>query len=234
MEATSIESLLEAANSSPTNNTSVNFAKRVFLDDDECQRFFETARANLFDINEWKKNSSATDYALFEENGEECGDPAISIGRFIRINLYGGGKYDWVRVISIKDDPDEVIITVKPTFDASQPHDDADELIRPSDRLTSPSADAAATSPSEGGELTISHFFGPEATNNFCLQRHEKTLAFYVIGLNENQNTAFTAGLIESARNAAVANVGYYSGLQKAVWKEFASNFLRTEQEKES
>ena len=205
MKANSIESLLKAANSSPTPNTSVNFAKRVFLDEEECRRFFETARANLFRIDEWSKNSSATNYALFEETGEESADPTISVDRFIRINLYGGGKYDWVRVISITEEPDEVILTVKPTFDPTQPPEDAAET---------------------------SHFFGPEATNNFCLQRHEKTLAFYVIGLNENQNTAFTGGLIESARNAAVANIGYYTGLQKAVWKQFASNFLRTDEEK--
>jgi hypothetical protein len=38
--------------------------------------------------------------------------------------------------------------------------------------------------------------------------------------------------LIESARNAAIANVGYYTGLQKGVWKQFASNFVATEEEK--
>src|SRR5688572_2382771 len=138
MKANSIESLLKAANSSPTPNTSVNFAKRVFLDEDECGRFFETTRASLFRIDEWSKNSSASDYTLFEETGEESGDPTISVGRFIRINLYGGGKYDWVRIISITEEPDEVILTVKPTFDPTQPPEDHAET---------------------------SHFFGPEATN---------------------------------------------------------------------
>lgn len=206
MKSNSIESLLEAANSSPTPNTSVNFAKRVFLDDEECRRFFATVRAKLFRVDEWTKNSSASDYALFEETGEECGDPILSVGRFIRINLYGGGKYDWVRVISIADVPNEVVLTVKPSFDPTQPPVDA---------------------------AKISHFFGPEATNNFCLQRHEKTLAFYVIGLNENQNTAFTDGLVESARNAAVANIGYFSGLQKAVWKEFCKKFISIDEKED-
>lgn len=64
-------------------------------------------------------------------------------------------------------------------------------------------------------------------------KRQFLTVAFYVIGLNENPNTAFTDGLIETARNAAVANIGYYSGLQKKVWKEFCSNFLKTDDEKE-
>jgi hypothetical protein len=74
-----------------------------------------------------------------------------------------------------------------------------------------------------------SHFFGPEARNHFCVQLHEKTVAFYVIGLNEKQNTQETENPVEAARNAVVANVGYYSGLQNAVWKEFCRKMLRPE-----
>ncbi len=206
MKPCSIESLLKAANSSPESDTSVNLSKRAFLDEAECKGFFKTVRAKLFDIEEWRKNSSATDYASFEETGEKTSHSVISIGRFIRISLYGGGKYDWVRVVSIVDEPNEIILTVKPSYDPTQ---------RPPDTSV------------------ISHFFGPEAANNFCIQRNEKTVAFYVIGLNEHQNADFTSGLIETARNAAIANIGYYTGLQKGVWKQFCSNFLKTDEEKE-
>jgi hypothetical protein len=125
---------------------------------------------------------------------------------FIRISLYGAGKYDWVQVVSITDEPGEFIVTVKPSHDPTERPVNLD---------------------------SISHFFGPEATNNFCVQKAEKTVAFYVIGLDEHQNTKFTDGLIESARNSAVANIGYYTGLQKGVWKEFCKNFLSTDEEKE-
>jgi hypothetical protein len=201
-----IESLLKAANSSPDGDTSVNFAKRQFLDDAECIAFFRATRSALFSIFEWSKNSSATDYAVFDASGEESTDGVIGVGRFIRIKLYGGGKYDWVRVVSIVDDQQEVILTVKPSYDPTQ---------RPID------------------VESTSHFFGPQATNNFCLQRDDKTVTFYVIGIDEKQNTKFTDSLIESARNAAVANIGYYSGLQKTIWKEFCRSFLRTDEEKD-
>ena len=200
-----IEKLLEAANSSDDGDTSVNIAKRIFVDQTECLTFFEQTRSNLIDIDEWNRNSSATGYKLFDEEGHDIDSAPIAVGRFIRIGLYGSGKYDWVRVIAMFDDPDEFILKVKPSHD--------------------PTHDPIDTS-------SISHFFGPEAENNFCVQRNEKTVAFYVIGLNEKQNTKFTDSLIESARNAAVANIGYYSGLQKTVWKQFASNFLGTEEEK--
>lgn len=202
-----IEKLLEAANSSTSGDTSVNIAKRVFLKQADCDAFFEATRANLVNIAEWNKNSSATSYKLFNEGGEVVESGAIAPDLFVRIGLYGSGKYDWVRVLKITDRPEESILTVKPSHDPTQKPVDLDR---------------------------ISHFFGPEATNNFCVQRIGKTVAFHIIGLNEKLNSGFTDGLIESARNAAVANVGYYSGLQKAVWKDFASNFLATNEEKQS
>jgi hypothetical protein len=200
-----IEELIKAANSSTEGDTSLNSAKRAFLEQAECDAFFEATRAKLVDINEWNKNSSPTKYALFDESGGQTDTEPISVGMFIRFSLYGSGKYDWVRVVSIRDQPDELVVTVKPSYDPTQNPPETD---------------------------STSHFFGPEATNNFGLQRDGKTVAFYVIGLNEHQNTRFTDGLIESARNAAVANIGYYSGLQKSVWKEFCSNFLSTDEEK--
>ena len=202
MSSKTIERLLEAANASDENNTSVNLAKRQFLEEAGASQFYESVKSDLLNIRQWGRSSSATSYELFDRDGKKAVDGRIEIGNFIRINLYGSGKYDWVEVISVTDESSEFVITVKPSFD--------------------PTEDPVDTS-------RTSHFFGPEARNNFCLQLEGKTVAMYVIGLNENQNTKFAEGLIESARNAAVANVGYYSGLQKAVWKEFCKNFLEPE-----
>ena len=200
-----IEELIKAANSSPDGDTSFNVAKRIFDDTGKCNAFFKQTCSNLLSIAEWNRNSSPTNYKLFDDLGHEIDLLSIDVQRFIRIGLYGSGKYDWVRVVEIINEPDEFVLKVKPSHDTTQ------DPVDPT---------------------SISHFFGPEAENNFCVQRNDKTVAFYVIGLNEKQNTKFTDGLIESARNAAIANVGYYTGLQKMVWKQFASNFLATDEEK--
>ena len=205
-ESSIIERLLKAANSSTEGDTSVNLAKRIFLHQSECDAVFDLTRSKVLNIGAWNESSSPTSYELFDEAGTALKSEPIAIGSFIRISLYGSGKYDWVRVLEIHDLPDEYVLTVKPSYDPTE---------RPLDTSST------------------SHFFGPEATNNFCIQRVEKTLAFYVIGLNEHQNTKFADSLIESARNAAVANIGYYSGLQKAVWKEFCSNMLGAGDEEE-
>ena len=204
MGKSTIEALLKAANSSSDNDTSVNSARRTFVTEDDAANFFRRTSANLFRISEWRKNSTATTYDLFDELGQPSISEQIEVDKFIRIKLTGSGKYDWVRVEHVIDDRDEVLLRVRPSHDPTDP-----------DRSES-----------------TSHFFAPEAENNFCVQLNETSVAFYVIGLDERQNTGDADSLVESARNAAVANFGYYSGLQKAVWKDFATNFLRTDEEK--
>lgn len=199
-----IEMLLEAANSSLQHDTSVNSARRTFLSESDAVKFFKSVRENLFRISEWRKNSTATSYDLFDASGQASNSDTIGLGKFIRIKLHGSGKYDWVHVEEIAEEAGATILRVKPSYDPTDP-----------DRSDS-----------------TSHFFGPDAENNFCVQLNEKSVMFYVIGLDERQNTKDADGFVESARNAAVANIGYYSGLQKAVWKDFATNFLRTDQEK--
>lgn len=70
-----------------------------------------------------------------------------------------------------------------------------------------------------------SHFFTREARNNFCLQKDDKDVALYVIGLNEKTNTNETGSPVETIRNVATANPGFYLRIQKAMWKDFCSNF---------
>ena len=201
MSKTRIEELLDAANSSEDADTSVTSTSRTFSDESEADRFYDDLCDRLLKVSEWNKNSSVTGYEIFGK-GEH--DGVIGVDSFIRIKLYGSGKADWVRVLSITREANEMVITVKPTFDPTE--DPVDKS-------------------------TTSHFFGPEATNNFCAQRGDRRITMYVIGLNERQNTKFTDSLVESARNAAVANIGYYSGLQKTVWKQFCKNFVEPDEE---
>lgn len=116
----------------------------------------------------------------------------------MRILLKGSGKYDWVKIISIDEATDEFIITVKPTFD--------------------PTAD-------EPDKTVISHFFTDESTNNFCLSRNGGKISFYVIGLNEKQNTSETKNTLETVRNVAV-NAAAYVGIQEGEWEKFCHSFL--------
>lgn len=178
--------------------SSISSAEKSFDNGSEAARVFQTLKAKLLQIEEWNAHSLMSSYALFDADGKILENEKLADGLFIRIALKGSGKYDWISVENIHEAADEFIITVKPTFD--------------------PTAE-------DRDEKTVSHFFTDESTNNFCLFRKEKTVGFYVIGLNEKQNTSETKGVLETVRNVAV-NLATYLGMQKSEWEKFCHHFL--------
>jgi hypothetical protein len=202
--ADKINELIEQARASE-NDSSIIYDERLFETEQQCSRFFDVVKIRMFDIRQWDRRSTPSAYALFDENGNQIDDQPIDVGRFIRISIYGTGKSDWVRVRNIHQVPNELVITVEPTFDPTE---------KPQN------------------EAVISHFFLPVARNNFCVKREIRALTFFVIGLNEKQNTQFTDGLLETIRNVAAANLGTYLGMQKAYWQEICRNMLSESSER--
>ena len=193
------ESLIERARSLPADESSLNYAVRKYATDAEAQDAFERVKRSLRDAHEWNRTAGLSSYELFDPSGRQITSPVLIDGQFIKITLTGSGKADWVRVEGILDTRNELIITVKPTYDPT---------VTP--RQT----------------CDISHFFTAEARNNFCALHDGLSVAVYVIGLHEKLNSGHTSGMLETARNMAVANLGYYLGVQKAEWKKFCSSML--------
>lgn len=196
------EELQKQAESS-RNDSSINGAKREFDNQQAAAEFFAHLKSKIFDLEAWNSEGALSKYAMFDESGREITNKPLAENDFIRLSLKGSGKYDWVRVMRIHQTPSEIVISVKPTFDPTS--DDQD---------------------------SISHFFTSEATNNFCLLKNDKTVMFYVIGLDEKTNTDETGSLLEKARNFAAANVGSYFGVQSAEWTKFCRSFLEIEEGK--
>lgn len=194
-----IENLLQYANSSDEADSSVNSAKRRFSNEFEARSFYTQTKSKLLDLAEWNAKSTGVNYELFDESGKICADKTPEKGKFIRLSLPAAGKYDWVKIIEIYEAANEFVITVQPSYDPTKTLVD---------------------------KTVISHFYSHEARNNFCLQRDETEVIFYVIGTGEKQNAADTNNLFETVRNVAAANFGYFFGAQKGVWKDFCKNFL--------
>lgn len=194
-----IQNLLEQAYAQDSNRNSVSFAKHNFTAADNAQTAFTQLREKLLNLENWNEHSGLTSYELFDKDGNSYEDKTLKENAFIRIYLKASGKYDWVQIIEIYDSTDEFVITVNPTFDPTDRNSEKDET---------------------------SHFFSSEATNNFCLLRDDKSLTFYVIGLNEKQNVEETDNPIETVRNVAVANLGSYLGIQTSEWTKFCESFL--------
>lgn len=185
------------------NENSISSADKEFETERDAQKVFDWLKTKILTIDEWNAHALMSSYELFDESGKPAGDK-IEFEKFIRIKIAASGKPDWVRVIDILENENEFIITVKPTFD--------------------PTAETS-------GRKTISHFFTDESSNNFCIFRKDKTVAFCVIGLNEKANTSETSGALETIRNIAV-NAGTYLGTQKSEWEKFCHHFLTDAAEK--
>ena len=196
-----IQNLLHQASQEP-NTSSVSSAKRHFTDEEQARSVFLEVKEKLLKLDNWNENSGLSSFEIFDENGHVKADRTIRPGVFERISLTGTGKYDWVRVIDIYEDENELVITVKPTYDPTEDNLD---------------------------KKTVSHFFSDEATNNFCLQKDDKSVTMYVIGISEKQNAGETDNVVETVRNVAVANLGSYLGIQKSEWTTFCTNFLSSE-----
>ena len=199
-----IQNLLEQANYSAAEDSSVNQAKRNLRSEAEAKDFFVRKRGELLNIDKWNAHSTPSDYELFVESGAAAGARTIEVGKFIRIKVAASGKPDWVKAVDIYDAPDEFVLTVQPSYD--------------------PTADSP-------DRTETSHFFKSEATNNFCLLRDDESVSLYVVGLNEKANVKEAGGPIEALRNVATANFGYYLGLQKAMWTEFCARFMEIGEE---
>jgi hypothetical protein len=177
-------------------------ASRSFTTASESEANFKQLREKLFHVQKWNSESGASHFELFDENGNQIKDKRAATGDFIKITLPATGKSDWVKIIEIHDAPDEVVLTVQPTYNPTEKNPD---------------------------KTVISHFFTNDSRNNFCLERDRETLNFYVIGLSEMSNTEDTSNILETARNFAAANLGHYLGFQKAEWTIFCQNFLEIE-----
>lgn len=199
-----IESLLKQAereaNSETPEKSSTASAKREFSTVSEAEENFQKFENKLFHIKKWNNETYVLSFELFNEKGEPQEGKAANINDFIKITLPGTGKPDWVKITDISKAADEVVVTVRPSEDPTEKQD--------------------------SGEKVTSHFFTQSATNNFCLQRQDKIISCYVIGLHEETNTENTENILQSVRNYATANLGHYLGFQQAEWKTFCRNLL--------
>lgn len=174
-------------------------AKREFTSVSEAEINFEKLKDKLFYVESWNEYSGVTSFGFFDENGKHRPDKKAETGDYIKVTLPGTGKPDWVKIVEIHEAPDEVLITVQP------------------------SKDPTSENP---GENTLSHFFTDDSRNSFCLERTDKFLKCYVIGIHEKTNTENTSGILETARNFATSNLGHYLGVQHLEWTVFCRNLL--------
>jgi hypothetical protein len=194
-----IKKMLAQAETQTDAMSSVTCAECGFESEAEAENNFARLKEKLVNVERWNAHAALMSFALFGAAGEAAKpEQTAAVDDFIRLSLTASGKDDWVKITRIDERATEMILTVRP---ARNPTEKADEAV-------------------------TSHFFTSESSNNFCLERHGKKIIFHVIGLNEKANTRDTNNLLETVRNAGVANLGHYLGIQHFEWTQFCENFL--------
>ena len=141
-------------------------SEAVLPDEENAKTFFKTVRNRLLQVNGWQALAGAgtAEFQLCDGHGNEVPRNARP-GDYFRIDIPGpgsatGGGDDWVRIEAIDDEPDCVLIRVRP---ASNP---------------------------QNSNPDIAHFFSEEATSNFLVRREGNRVIAGEYGRNEKPNTS--------------------------------------------
>jgi hypothetical protein len=173
-------------------------------DSAEADWLFEKARRNLLDVDKWHQlaGPSTASFKIIDQNNRETNAPANE-GNYLRINIpvvpkTGAGQgFDWVRVEKIEE-----IREAGYRFICMR--------VRP------------CRPPFEKQE--IAHFFSPNATSTFCIERTGKKVKAAVYGRNEKPNTR-VHDFFAKLRNVLIA-FGAMIGFNKPQWKSLVKGWL--------
>jgi hypothetical protein len=179
-------------------------AVRELESSEAARRFFETVKQRLLHVNGWHERAGTLSarFQLVDETGTSV-DREARQGDYFRIGIPGPGNragdgWDWVQVASVEETADDegeaIAIHVHP---ASAPVND---------------------------KPAVAHFFSPESSSSFIVQRRGATVSAAVHGRNETPNTDGDT-LLGKARNVAVA-AGAITGASKLQWKSLVEGLV--------
>ncbi len=189
-------------------------ASRTFASVADARNAFVAQSGALLDVASWTKISGRENakFDLYDDHGMQQAARLPTVGDFVRIQLPGQSKADWVRIEAITVDPDHTAIRVRPSFDPTQ-------------RPLTPSVTA--------------HFFSSAATNTFIVDRSGTTVSARVEGRDESANVgAGSGGPFNAIRNRVVAETAWgaqrdlprsdlqVNGMQQHQWNRFTQNIV--------
>ena len=167
-------------------------SNHIYATPDEAKREFKRAVSKLFDINRWSKLPGFTStFQLHDADGMEKGASVPQKGDYVKIVLAAPAPENWVVVTNIHEEEDRVEFTVSPSVNPTKEQDEQDK---------------------------IEHFFIPEASSTFRVQRDGNNLAAFEIGKNEGINNDEDAGN-RKVINTLIAQGGW-AGIQDLQWNK--------------
>lgn len=183
-----------------------NRAQIELSEPSQARQQYEMARARLLDVNHWGDMSGflSASFQLVDQDGRLVKNRLPMSGDYFKIKVPAPAplnEYDWVQVERVEEinEPDRQVtaIRVRPASDPSQ-------------RTTE-----------------IEHFFSPEATSSFIVEREGNRVSAEVHGRNEKPNTEDVNDLRSELRNTIVAT-GAMLGLSDIQWNKLVTGILQS------
>jgi hypothetical protein len=172
---------------------------------EEAKDFFSKVKDRLQDVNQWKDIAgtlSAT-FKLVDETGAEVSRKAKK-GDFFKIDIPGPGSesgegYDWVQIEDVEDT-------------SSANGERFGFRVRPTDNPQNRKNDVA-------------HFYSPESTSSFVVERNGTRITASVHDRNTKPNTTAETA-VDKIRDAVVGTAGVVS-FSKIQWKNLTDGLIK-------
>ncbi|CAN5467297.1 hypothetical protein BH23BAC1_BH23BAC1_23130 [soil metagenome] len=185
-------------------NSCFNHIKK-FDNEETAIKIFNQQKEKFLDIDYWTSLSDIENMAFLHYDGKgEKVRRKIKVNDFVKVELPGPLPDYWVKIEIIKESPEKVEITVRPTYDPTK---------RPLEK-----------------EVTA-HFFDRDTLNILIFEREREKLKAEVRGISAVVNNEGTQAGDHEVLNTTVA-VGGWFGMQKRQWESFTKN-LAEPQKKE-
>lgn len=164
----------------------------IYATPHEAEKEFKRSVEKLFDVNRWSKLPGFTStFQLHHADGVEKNAKRPEQGDYIKIVLPAPAPENWVVVTDIHEGEDQVEFTVSPSVNPQKNSDEQDK---------------------------IEHFFIPEASSTFRVQKEANQLSAFEIGKNEGINNNDDAGN-RKLINTLIAQGGW-AGIQELQWNK--------------
>jgi hypothetical protein len=185
-----------------------NRAQIELAEPSQARQQYEVARARLLDVNHWGDMSGflSASFQLVDQDGRQVKNRLPMPGDYFKIKIPAPAplnEYDWVQVERVEEinEPDKdrqiTAIRVRPASDPSQ-------------RTTE-----------------TEHFFSPEATSSFIVEREGNRVSAEVHGRNEKPNTKDVDDLRSELRNT-IGATGALLGLSDIQWNKLVKGILQS------
>lgn len=168
----------------------------IYSNERTAAHAFLRAKAKLFAVNDWSTMPGPTStFELFDAQGRPRQSDKLLVGDFIRIELPLPGNLpaNWVEVTRIHVTDTEAEFTVVP---CANPQPDQQKESAP-----------------------VEHFFGPEASSTFRVERRGNRLMACEIGRNERVNNQEDTAGNRGTLNTLIA-AGGWAFFQEVQWKK--------------